>query len=260
MLHEGRVGSTALARTLNSDPMLAHHGELLEPGVWVHRGFEGTEYFRLRENRAISINKVFEYFKYCETSHPMFKNKTPRVYSFELKFNHIDQLGICITEAINQLLSLGYELVFLCRKNVLRRIVSNERALITNVWHINRTDANNSNGKQTVEKFALNVGKVFCPYLSNSVPLDKAIKNSVDMQFLLQSFAGHTEGVHFLLQEDIDKQTPGYLALLTDVFKTEVDQDSSLLRTNPSQLRQMLDNYLEVKSSIPSFYHWMLKN
>jgi len=119
MFHIGRSGSTILADMLNQHPSIVWEGELVRD---------------IPESKRNKIDQRQWLFQHINNE--INSNSKYHAYGFEIKFFHIRDLGMDITDFLSSLIGLGFNrIIVLERKNYLRKIVSSVIAHTSDNWH-----------------------------------------------------------------------------------------------------------------------------
>lgn len=239
MLHNGRCGSTVLAKMLDQHPKIHWPGEVFE--VYMEATASKQEAFV--ETILAGSTKM----------------RTSEVYGFETKYLPEQQLSeVCINMPLEHYLTtldkLGFsKFIVLHRQNYLRRAISAEVARQKQTWH-SHTDI------QTTTKITLDVNK---------------IKIGIQEKSLLESFE-HLDHQYQKLQALVKPKEHLLLNYETDILEDphkayskvcaflgldNANPNITLKRTNPFALKNLLNNYDEVATTIsPTTYSWMLKD
>ena len=238
MLHNGRCGSTVVGDLLAQNPNMHWASELYTP-LFAKWQKEHPNRFPLLEQKAI-VEKPIEILKnsISETTKPY--------YGVVFKPFHFTISGSSATEFLNQSFLLNFTyFILIRRKNWLRSIVSAKISAKTDVWHFY--------GKDIAK-----LKKIHLP-LNKPEPLVKEIENlEIQMQEVETLLAG--KNVLNLTYEDDIEQDPqkAYRSICEFVDMEATKASVSLNKTNPFPLKDIIENFAEVKAALQNTpYEWM---
>ena len=238
MLHNGRCGSTVVGDLLAQNPNMHWASELYTP-LFAKWQKEHPNRFPLLEQKAI-VEKPIEILKnsISETTKPY--------YGVVFKPFHFTISGSSATEFLNQSFLLNFTyFILIRRKNWLRSIVSAKISAKTDVWHFYGKDI-------------ANLKKIHLP-LNKPEPLVKEIENlEIQMQEVETLLAG--KNVLNLTYEDDIEQDPqkAYRSICEFVDMKPTKASVSLNKTNPFPLKDIIENFAEVKAALQNTpYEWM---
>ena len=238
MLHNGRCGSTVVGDLLAQNPNMHWASELYTP-LFAKWQKEHPNRFPLLEQKAI-VEKPIEILKnsISETTKPY--------YGVVFKPFHFTIANSSATEFLNQSFLLNFTyFILIRRKNWLRSIVSAKISAKTDVWHFYGKDI-------------ANLKKIHLP-LNKPEPLVERIENlEIQMQEVETLLAG--KNVLNLTYEDDIEQDPqkAYRSICEFVDMKPTKASVSLNKTNPFPLKDIIENFAEVKAALQNTpYEWM---
>jgi hypothetical protein len=246
MIHAGRVGSTVVASRLTSLPLIVA-GEIFNPIVngipdWPIR-YEYIEFYRRMRQEA--RERGSPYFKYEQS-----QLLSSSAYLFEYKPYHAGCSDL-IETAVNKFFDNGVtDVIFLHRKNYLRRYVSFLISRNSGIWH---TSCNSS------KPYQINIDPMCCEdseigiacgtlielinhYYNNYVP---SIKNAISSRrHLVLAYEDHVESdpnVAFSMIRELLGFDDGYDS-----------RDIGYRKQNAFSLQDIIGNYDQVAEIIES--------
>ena len=255
MIHHGRCGSSVVGNLLVQNPNIHWASELYSSMLakWQE------------ENQQINFHLAKE--PIVENPIAILKNSisetTKPYYGFEIKPFHFSLINSSATEFLNQSFLLNFTYFILMRrknrlrqivsgqigrKNRLHQIVSGEVASKKNIWRSSREDI-------------AKLEKIHLP-LNKPEPLVERIeKKEIQMQEVETLLAG--KNVLNLTYEDDIEQDPqsAYRSICKFVNMEETKASVTLSKTNPFPLKDMIENFAEVKAALQNTpYEWMPNN
>ena len=241
MLHNGRCGSTVVGDLLAQNPNMHWASELYTP-LFEKWKKEHPNRFPLAEQKTI-VEKPIEFLKnsISETTKPY--------YGVAIKPVQLVLIGFLAENFLNQSFLLNFiYFILIRRKNWLRSIVSAKISAKTDVWHSCREDI-------------AKLKKIHLP-LNKPKPLVERIEEKeIQMQEVETLLAG--KNVLNLTYEDDIEQDPqsAYRSICKFVNMEETKASVTLSKTNPFPLKDMIENFAEVKAALHNTpYEWMPNN
>lgn len=240
VFHVGRSGSTVLGNLLQQHPQVCWDSEIYFK-KWAFDGFE---------NRAFDSEKFLHRQMWIAGS---------RYYGFEIKFlrdQHLSIVGLELAEYLSQLKRLKItHYVVLERKNYLRRMISQYVGSKTG----RRQVAAGSQVK--LETLHLDLNSVGFGTLENSMPL---LECFAELDRSYRELKQLLDGENLLCldyETDILASGPqaGYQRVCRFLGLEPLPATVENTRTNPFQIREIVDNYEELESLLKGTrYEWML--
>ena len=238
MLHNGRCGSTVVGNLLSQNPNIHWASELYTP-LFAKWKKEHPNRFPLLEQKTI-VEKPIEILKnsISETTKPY--------YGVAIKPVQLVLIGNSTANFLSQSFLLNFTyFILIRRKNWFRSIVSERISAKTDVWHFYGGD------KAKLKKIHLPLNK--------PKPLVERIENlERGMQEVETLLAG--KNVLNLTYEDDIEQDPqkAYRSICKFVNMEETKASVTLSKTNPFPLKDIIENFAEVKAALHNTpYEWM---
>jgi hypothetical protein len=246
MFHFGRSGSTVLTNSIGQHPNVFWHGEIFSKNVTIGDGFENTEYSKKQGDGEFTIEEFIEYIRNC-MGFSNYKVEGNTIYGCEIKSYHFefDKFKFTFTDCLKRLKEeFNCKFIFLERKNSLRRILSCQLANQSNVWHLSAESLETNTISVDVEGFK-DVD------LNYNGSLIDTLKNSSCKQVEYSNVVQKNEGLYLSYEGDIQHdvlKAINKLAFYMNIadFKPEI----KFKKTNPSELKHMVDNYKVVEDSL----------
>ena len=238
MIHHGRCGSSVVGNLLVQNPNIHWASELYSSMLakWQE------------ENQQINFHLAKE--PIVENPIAILKNSisetTKPYYGFEIKPVQLAPIGFLTANFLSQSFLLNFTyFILIRRKNWFRSIVSERISAKTGVWHFYGGD------KAKLEKIHLPLNK--------PKPLVERIENlERGMQEVETLLAG--KNVLNLTYEDDIEQDPqkAYRSICKFVNMEETKASVTLSKTNPFPLKDIIENFAEVKAALQNTpYEWM---
>lgn len=243
MIHIGRSGSTVLAELLGQHPLITWDGEIYQ------------RVFREREREDGSLPPItdvdpVEYL--LERS----EAASGRYYGFEVKFFHVRvfgaDLGAYLDELDGRLRDLRF--VVLERRNTLRVVVSTLAARQTGVWHV-RGDTRPPRTPVRVDVDAVFVNR-------EPRPLVELLAEFSSDFSALGRLLERRPSLHLTYEEDVaEDPRRAYARICEHLGLAPHPATTTLARTNPHPLRELIENFAEVEHALGGTeFAWMLED
>lgn len=250
LIHEGRCGSTVLASLIDQHPSIAHFNEILTRGSWISQDFAGSEWEPRRESLEIGRESLADFVRWLAVSRKSMEKPANHVHvGFEIKMYQILQMGTDLPGLVESLGNSlpGLRLIFLTRRNILRRHVSNLRCLYKDVSHARNLSAVNFDKVKVVPETMRDYSY---DYTKRHDQLAEFLETSWTRQEIVRSFA--SSGGHLHLEyEDFETNPPlGARRILETLGLPPIDARSPLLKTGDRPLADLIDNYDEVRGAL----------
>jgi len=240
MFHTGRCGSTVLGRMLND------HYQVF----WANEIFHEYMNSANPESGKVFAEKIINASRNAQ-------NK--RIYGFETKYlpqQHLSKkcINLELNEYVSHLRKLKFKkFIILHRENYLRRAVSAEVGRQTKRWHTNENIQNLK--KITLKVDSYPTGGHYEPLLDLFVSIDKYY-NTLNNLLIDDDTLSLTYENDILVNPEI-----AYAKVCKFLSITEESPEINLKRTNPFLLKDMIENFDEVKEYFADTkYSWMLDN
>jgi hypothetical protein len=244
MFHMGRCGSTVLGDLLSQHSRIYWRGEIYYPYIrewrFQKQKISDSSNIRLKPDPLIALRQN------------MFIAGSKN-YGCEIKFHHLYEAGISLSDFIEILKDKNFSFVVLKRKNFLRSIVSN--AIMHNL-PVKKTH-NKIDEKPTARKALIDVNGVgYNGYKKSLIEhLDIYSRNYSE---IYQKLADKNF-LDLCFEEDISQDPKLAYKKVCDFLDVEYEKlPVRLSRTNPFPLSEMIENYQEVKEYLATTeYSWM---
>lgn len=250
LIHEGRCGSTVLASLIDQHPAIAHFNEILTRGSWISQDFPGSPWEAPREALGIRLDTLPDFVRWLARSCRAMEKPADHLHvGFEIKMYQILQLGTDLPGFARSLeASLpGVRFIFLTRRNILRRHVSNLRCLYKDVSHArNLSDVNFEKVKvvpDTMRDYSYD-------YTKRHDRLAEFLEASWTRQELVRAFACSCGHLHLEYEDFETNPLLGARKIIETLGLPPIDVRSPLLKTGDKPLADLIDNFDEVRSEL----------
>ena len=227
MFHEGRSGSSVLALMLHDHPKVFWAGEIL------------------KSRKVFRYQKVREAFDYRDIIQETEERTFRKCFGFEMKYEHMRQLGITKADFLKSLDKLKYtHFIILTRRNSLRRITS---LLIAKKAGYYRLPTDKKPEHIQVELDAADLIPQFKQYTEDIAEIEKLLEGRPVL--------------HLTYEDDIE-QDPGigYGKVIHFLNLPMQSIAPRIQRINARPPRDLILNFDEVvKSLAHTEYAWMLE-
>ena len=242
MLHNGRCGSTVVGHLLAQNPNIHWASELYTP-LFKKWKKEHPNRFPLSEQKTI-VEKPIEFLKNSmnETTKPY--------YGFEIKPIQLAPIGFLTANFLSQSFLLNFTyFILIRRKNWLRSIVSEKISVKTDVWHIKKNNFN-----KTIKKLE----KIHLP-VNQPKPLVEKIRGIERRMQEVETLLAGKNVLNLTYEDDIEQDPQSaYRSICKFVNMEETKASVTLSKTNPFPLKDMIENFAEVKAALHNTpYEWM---
>ena len=238
MMHIGRVGSTVLGSMMNQHSKIFWDGEPFE---------------RLMRSNKSNQERFVE-----NVLNKSMHNSRSEIYCFATKFMPEQHLWEeCINMNLEEYISLLNDMkikdfILITRKNYLRQVISVLVGRMKKEWHSQKNT-------KKVTKVFINVDSYDAGY-DLSLPLIDYFKR-IDRQYdLLNEIVGSDKILKLAYEDDIEKDPHiAYNKVCSFLNVKNEKPQIKLKKTNPFDLKDMIENYEEVEKTIKGTkYEWML--
>ncbi|MEN8229372.1 MAG: hypothetical protein ABFS38_14535 [Bacteroidota bacterium] len=243
MFHIGRCGSTVLSSLLSQHKSIYWASEFYSS---VFRKWEqankGNEIAGEMPADAIDLLKK------------NMQNAFHRYYGFEIKPFHLQLIGYTPELYLEKLEELGYTyFIHLDRKNRLRKIVS---SLIAHEDQLKY----HQKGKAKLKQVHIEVNNVVIDF--DSKPLLAFLSDFDSQVSSVESLLKSKNPLNLTYEDDIQEDPRiGYRKICDFIGMKSKDVTVKLSRTNPFQVRDMIENIEEVEAVLKGTkYEWMLND
>ncbi len=237
MFHIGRSGSSVLA------DMFFQHADL----IW------GGEIYRrpIRQLGASALKPIQPPDPLAFASE-RFQASVASNYGFEVKFYHLDLLGMPLENYVNGLSQIGVDrFIVLRRNNYLRKIVSSVIAKETDLWHVR------DNTKPKLTAVRIEVDKLHLDRQWGSL---MTFLKKFDEDFRrLDALLSGLPALKISYEEDVEcNPLVAYRKIVDFCGLATIDPEVRLRKTNPYPLRELIVNYEEVRAYLAETdFAWM---
>ncbi len=239
MFHIGRSGSSVLA------DMFFQHTDLVWGGEIYRRLIRKLDKSDLRMMRLPDpVVFVAE----------QFDDKAATNFGFEVKFFHLDLLGMPLARYVNELAQMGVDrFIVLRRNNYLRKVVSSLVAKETGVWHI-RDNSNPRPAAVRVDVDDLRLDRQNGPLLTHLEKFDEDFRR-------LDTLLAGLPALKISYEEDVERDPlVAYRKIADFCGLATINPEVRLRKTNPYPLRDLITNYEEVRVYLAeSDFAWMVE-
>jgi hypothetical protein len=250
LVHEGRCGSTVLASLIDQHPAIAHFNEILTRGSWISQDFPGSPWEARRESLDIRLDALPAFVQWLATSRRAMEKPADHLHvGFEIKMYQILQLGTDLPGFARSIESSlpGVRFLFLTRRNILRRHVSNLRCLYKDVSHARDLAAVNFEkvriAPETMRDYSYD-------YARRHDQLAELLEASSARQERVRSFAAAGGHLHLEYEDFETDPLLGARKILNALGLPHIDVKSPLLKTGDRPLSDLLENYDEVRTAL----------
>ncbi len=250
MIHEGRCGSTVLASLINQHPEIVHFNEVLTRGSWISPEFVGSDWEKRRDALEIKLPDLPDYIRSLASTRSAFAKPAARRHiGFEIKMYQVMQLG-CDLQTLTDSLTAALgdvKFMYLTRRNILRRQVSNLRCIYKDVSHAKNLESVNYD-KVRIDSESMRDWSY--DYTKRHTDLADFLETSHARQETVRQFAASRGELH-LEYEDFEKNPLAGAEKVFDFLEVpRIDAKSPLLKTGDKPLSDLVENYDEVRNAL----------
>lgn len=261
MFHYSRSGSTVLSQLLPRDE-IAVFPEIYSPGTFLGPRLTGSVWERFRNDRRYTPDRIEALLaKVLSASRPALQ-RTPKVFC-EIKLNlFVRRPTLSVGRYFEYLNRVGVEnIVFLQRRNLLRRLVSVALALRTGEWHRFASPDQGRNASASRDRVRIDVGAVQDPdFAAEPMPLVKMLELTeariAEFDALLRR---HFCVLDLWFEDHVENDPNLAAAKVADLFNVpHAARRPNIVRQNSGALCDLVENVDDVFMSIRGTpYEWM---
>jgi len=243
MFHVGRSGSRVLGDLFHQHPQVYWDGEVYE------RLFHDLERILGRQARAGDVTIDPTAHLQGRRVHACSRES---LYGFEVEFFHLEILQLELVDFLHRLDALGFErFVVLERTNTLRKVISSLIAHKTGRWHVKQDGEDPARVRIDIDRVMID--------RSEKTLIDYLCGYAESFRQLRAALQGRTT-LYLTYEDDIYpdpliayRRTCSFLGLLPH------DVAVRFKKTNPFELKQMVDNLEDVAKSLRGTpFEWMI--
>jgi hypothetical protein len=258
MVHYSRSGSTVVGQLLPRD-RIVKVTELYSPGSFIGPRIAGTVWERARDAWRFSPTKIEAFVSKMVSANRMWLLHEPRLF-FEIKLNLFTS-GVFNFDAhryFGYLQRIGVEkLVFLHRRNLLRRLISARISLESGNWHnFKGTTVTRSNPVH------IDTNCVRDPdFGSNPLPLRVLLDRSfAEIERFRHLLKANFQVLELWYEDHVEHDPNVGAGAITELYRVPYTaQPAPLVRQNPGTLTSLIANFDDVRRALIETPHeWML--